>query len=246
DSAVAQLEGLVTEARAPLSETFENVSKFTKALGDNAENIDSFLASVGELSQSVSQVSDRLDSTLAAAESLINAVDREKVSSVIDDVSTFTAQLSAAGERLDSITTGVDNAVASIGRFSTDANATLGKIDDAVSSFNPELVGVVVQNFADASGKVDRACEQIARISETIGDREEDINQFISDAKEMAGRLNQASTRVDGVLAKLDGLLGSDDTGDLMADARATLSSFRQVADTLNARIGTITGGLAR
>src|SRR5690606_22885371 len=103
-----------------------------------------------------------------------------------------------------------------------------------------------VQNFADASGKVDRASEQIARISETIGDREEDINQFISDAKEMAGRLNQASTRVDGVLAKLDGLLGSDDTSDLMADARATLSSFRQVADTLNARIGTITDGLAR
>jgi len=246
DSAVAQLEGLVTESRAPLNETFENVSKFTKALGDNAENIDNFLASVGELSQSVSQVSDRMDSTLAAAESLINAVDRDKVSSVIDDVSTFTAQLSAAGERLDSITSGVDNAVASIGRFSTDANATLGKIDDAVSSFNPELVGVAVQNFADASGKVDRASEQIARISETIGDREEDINQFISDAKEMAGRLNQASTRVDGVLAKLDGLLGSDDTSDLMADARATLSSFRQVADTLNARVGTITDGLAR
>lgn len=246
DSAVAQLEGLVTESRAPLTETFENVSKFTRALGDNAENIDSFLASVGELSQSVSQVSDRLDSTLAAAESLINAVDQDKVATVIDDVSTFTTQLSAAGERLDSITTGVDSAVASIGKFSTDANATLGKIDEAMSSFDPALVGVAVQNFADASGKVDRASEQIARISETIGGRENDIDQFITDAREIASRLNQASTRVDGVLAKLDGLLGSDDTGDLMADARATLNSFRQVAETLNARVGTIADGLAR
>src|SRR5690606_26469937 len=104
----------------------------------------------------------------------------------------------------------------------------------------------IVRNFADASSKVDRASEQIARISETVGSREEDINQFITDAKEIAARLNQASTRVDGVLAKLDGLLGSDDAGGLMADARETLSSFRKVADTLNARMGTITDGLAR
>src|SRR5690606_29288338 len=115
---------LVTEARTPLTETFENVSKFTKALGDNAENIDSFLASVGELSQSVTQVSGRLDSTLEAAESLINAVDRDKVAAVIDDVSTFTAQLSSAGERLDSISSGVDRAVASIEQFSNGANQT--------------------------------------------------------------------------------------------------------------------------
>ena len=246
DAAVAQLEGLVTDSRGPLTDTFENVSKFTKALGDNAENIDKFLTSAGELSETVSSVSERLDSTLAAAESLINAVDRDKVAAVIDDVTSFTAQLSTAGERLDSISAGVDSAVASINRFSTDANATLEKVDKAVSAVDPAAVETIVRNFSDASGKVDRASEQIARISETIGGREEDINQFIDDAKEIASRLNQASTRVDGVLAKLDGLLGSDDAGDLMGDARATLASFRQVADTLNARIGTITDGLAR
>ena len=31
-----------------------------------------------------------------------------------------------------------------------------------------------------------------------------------------------------------------------MADARATINSFKQVADTLNARLGTITDNLAR
>ena len=246
DSAVAQLEGLVSDSRGPLTETFANVNKFTKALGDNADNIDKFLASAGELSATISQVSERLDSTLAAAESLINAVDRDKVASVIDDVSKFTAQLSAAGERLDSISSGVDSAVASINQFSTDANATLAKVDKAVSAVDPAAVETIVKNFSDASSKVDRASEQIARISETVGSREEDINQFITDAKEIAARLNQASTRVDGVLAKIDGLLGSDDAGGLMADARETLSSFRKVADTLNARMGTITDGLAR
>jgi phospholipid/cholesterol/gamma-HCH transport system substrate-binding protein len=62
----------------------------------------------------------------------------------------------------------------------------------------------------------------------------------------MAGRLNQASARVDGVLQKLDDLLGSDDAEGLIADARQTLREFHQVGETLNARMGTITDGFAR
>jgi len=44
----------------------------------------------------------------------------------------------------------------------------------------------------------------------------------------------------------VDELLGSGEANGVMADARATLNSFKQVADTLNARLGTITDNLAR
>src|SRR5690606_27261789 len=59
-------------------------------------------------------------------------------------------------------------------------------------------------------------------------------------------RLNEASTRVDDVIAKLDGLLGSGETESIMADARETLDSYRRLADTLNARIGPIADNLSR
>src|SRR5690606_3144695 len=134
DAAVQQLEGLVSDARGPLAETLENVRKFTKTLGDNADNIDNFLNSMGELSQTVSNVSERLDATLEAAESLFNAVDRDKVSAIVNDVSEFTRQLSSVGDRLDGIAQGVDSAVASIGEFSAGANETLGKIDKIVGA----------------------------------------------------------------------------------------------------------------
>ena len=62
----------------------------------------------------------------------------------------------------------------------------------------------------------------------------------------MANRLNNASTKVDGVLAKLDSLLGDDETNSLMTDARETLKSFREVANNLNARIGPIADNLQR
>ena len=53
-------------------------------------------------------------------------------------------------------------------------------------------------------------------------------------------------SRVDGILVKVDKLLGSGEAEGVMADASETLKAFKQVADTLNARLGTITDGLAR
>jgi phospholipid/cholesterol/gamma-HCH transport system substrate-binding protein len=51
---------------------------------------------------------------------------------------------------------------------------------------------------------------------------------------------------VNGVLAKVDKLLGSGDANGLMRQASDTLKSFKQVADTLNGRLGPITDGLSR
>ncbi len=62
----------------------------------------------------------------------------------------------------------------------------------------------------------------------------------------MANKLNSASTRVDGILIKLDALFGTDNSQSLFAEARATLESFKKMADNLNARIGPIADNLQR
>ena len=54
------------------------------------------------------------------------------------------------------------------------------------------------------------------------------------------------AVRVDGVLAKLDGFLGEGNTQSLVAEAKATLESFKRAADSLNARIGPIADNLQR
>lgn len=83
-------------------------------------------------------------------------------------------------------------------------------------------------------------------MAQKVGERADDIDTIITDAQQLAAKLSKASERVDGILVKVDSLLGSDDAGGLMAEASVTLKSFREVADTLNARMGTITDGLAR
>ncbi|MDZ5697617.1 MlaD family protein [Chelativorans sp. M5D2P16] len=246
DSVIGRLEGFVEDAGEPLINTFQNVERFSDGLARNADGIDTFLENVSGLSQTISEVSGRLDSTLAAAEQLINSVDRNRVAEILENVDNFTQRLSSASDQLDTIVAGVDEAVASINSFSQKANQTIDRVDNIVEGVDPQTVADAVRNFEQASSSIDRASADIARVSETISEREEDIDQFISDARELASRLNQASVRVDGVLTKVDNMLDSGDGNDLVAEARATLQAFREVAETLQSRVGPITDGLAR
>ncbi|MDN2567842.1 MCE family protein [Aquibium sp. A9E412] len=267
DTVISQLEGFVGDARQPLTETVENIRSFSAALERNADGVDSFLESVSALSQTMSGVSGQLEQTLASADALINSVDREKIDTILgnvesfsarletasdgfgrvmDNVESFSARLDAASGDFDRIVSGVDAAVTSIGSFAEDASGTLDNVDALIGAVDAQQLRAALDNFQQASATVNKAAEDVAGVTGRIAGREEDIDSFITNARELAERLNQASVRVDGVLAKLDGLLGSEDAGSVVAEARATLESFRSVADTLNRRVETITEGLAR
>jgi phospholipid/cholesterol/gamma-HCH transport system substrate-binding protein len=246
DGVLTSVESFVDEARVPLVATATNAQKFSEALGRNADNIDEFLASVGDLSKTFTSVSGRLDSTLEAVEGLVKAVDRDKINTIVGNVETFTNDLKGASDNIEGLVAGVDKAVTSIATLSQNATGTLAKVDDIVANVDPATVRSAIAGIKATTETALKAADDISKVTAKFGNRAEDIDKMITDAGQLAERLNAASVRVDGVLAKVDALLGSDDAGGLMADARETVKAFRQVADTLNARIGTITDGLAR
>src|SRR5690606_24048880 len=86
DRVLSGLEGFVDDARGPLTDTVQNVQRFSKALSENADGIDNFLASVGKLSDTITGVTDQLSSTLASAEELRNSVDRDTIGAIVDNV----------------------------------------------------------------------------------------------------------------------------------------------------------------
>lgn len=246
DSVVSKLEGFIGDNTGPLSETVENIRQFSEALGRNSKGVDAFLDSVAKLSDTMGGVSDQLETTLKSADDLFKAFDREKIESVVANVEAFTKDLQQAGGKLDGVMTKVDRAVASIDEFSKNASGTLTKVDEIISSVDGTKVASAIDSFDKASGTIATAAEDVAKVTSRIAPHAEDVDRIIANAREISEKLNAASTRVDGVLAKLDTLLGSDDAQGVMAQASEAIRSFRQVADTLNARMGTITDGLAR
>lgn len=246
DNVLSQLEGFVGDARGPLTQTVQNAQKFSDALAANADGVEKFLSSVSALSEELAGVSGKLDGTLDAAEQLLRSVDREKVATIVANVETFTKSLGDSSDELEKIIANVDTTVRSVNEFAGKASSTLEKVDNVVGAVDPATVRQALADIGKASQTANRAAEDVAKVTDKFGDRAEDIDQIISDAKQLAQRLNQASVRVDGVLAKVDNLLGSGEAEGVMADASQTLKSFKQVADTLNSRLGTITDGFAR
>ena len=246
DKVLSELEGFTHDVRGPLTETVQNVQTFSDALARNSGGIDKFLESVGALSTELQGVSGKLDSTLKAAEGLLNAVDKDQVKEIVANVNTVTGNLKETSGQFDKVVRNADTAIASINAFAQSTQGTLAKVDGILDGVDPKDVREALANIQKASENANKAAADIARVTDKFADRSDDIDQTIHDARQLASRLNDASVRVDGILEKVDKLLGSGEADGVVADARATLKSFKQVADTLNARLGTITDNLAR
>ncbi|ESZ36486.1 MlaD family protein [Mesorhizobium sp. L2C066B000] len=246
DKVLSDLEGFTRDVRGPLTQTVKNAQTFSDALARNADGIDKFLTAVSALSDELKGVSGKLDGTLKAAESLLNAVDKDKIKSIVANVDAVTANLKETSGQLDGVIKNVDTAVGSVNDFATRTQGTLAKVDNVLDGIDPAQVRVALANIQKASENANKAAADIAKVTDKFADRADDIDETIKDAKQLASRLNDASVRVDGILKRVDTLLGSGQADGVMADARDTLKSFKQVADTLNARLGTITDNIAR
>jgi phospholipid/cholesterol/gamma-HCH transport system substrate-binding protein len=349
DKVLTNLDGVIIEVRGPLTQTIRNAETFSQALADNSDGVDAFLASVTKLSTQLAGASDKLESTLDAAEGLIRAVDKEQVRKIVANVETVTQDLRNTGKQIDGVVSRVDSTVKSIGEFADGAREMLASVDRIIASVDPETVRKTIGNiesasagadkvigdvskvttkfaeraddidriianvetasegadkvigdvatvttkFAERAGDIDRfvadagqladrlnrasvkvdeilasvdpqaidntigniekaskgageVVEDVSRVTSKFADHADDVDTFMADATQLAERLNQASVRVDGILSKVDSLLGDENTKGLVTEASETLKSFRQVADTLNSRLGTIMDGISQ
>ncbi len=246
DSAIGEIEGFVKDVRGPLTNTIANADRFSQSLADNADGIDKFLESVSSLSTSLKGASQRLDETLASAERVVKSVDPQKIDHIVSNVSKMSDDLAAASGTVSETLASVRKTVDTYQRFGEHADASLGKVDNLIAAVDVSKIGSIVNDISAASASARTTVASISGFADTITARQKDIDQTITDVSQMTHKLNAASSRVDGILVKVDGFLGDADVPSLSADARATLASFRKMADNLNAQIGPIGDNLKR
>lgn len=236
----------VSENREPISNTVANVEAFSRALGDNAEGIDEFLKSASGIGASLSSLGEKMDGTIKGLERIVAAVEPEKVKSTLDNVEAFSADLRQGGEKIDGIVTSVDSIAGELEAFSGKLTASLEKFDAVLGAVDSEDVKSAVADIKDTASGAKQVVADVRAVSKTFSDRQADIEAIVTNAKEMTDRLNASSERVDGVLAKLDGFLGSDGSGNVMEEVSATLTEFRKAATSLQSAINGVSGGLNR
>lgn len=246
DDAIGELQGFIVDARAPLTNTVRNAETFSKSLAENAQGIDQFLKSVSALSDSVSGMSGRLDATLGAAEDLFKALNSEKIEQILGNTERATASFAEASGKIGPALDSFRETSETFQSFGKNADQTLLKVSRLVDAVDSQKVGKVVDDVSVASADARAAIAGFRDLSNSITGRKDDIDKAIDDFTQLANRLNNASTQVDGILKKVDAFLGSGDANSLSVEARKTLESIRLAAENLNARIGPIAENLQR
>lgn len=263
DTVIANVEsftGKLDTAANDIDTVMENVKSASDSIaglseraGKALDQVDDILSNVdGETVQTaLSNIAEASDTARSVAEDVSKVTGKFSdragdIDQIIADARTLSQRLTKASENIEGVMDNVDAAVANISEFSERAGGTLERVDGILDEVNPEQVKTALDNIAEASDTARDAVSDVAKVTERFGTRADDIDAIIDNAGQLAERLNKASERVDGVLAKLDNVLGSGDTDGVIAEARETLQSFKQVADTLNARAAKIADGLAR
>lgn len=246
NDAIGQVQSFVQDARGPLTDTVRNADKFSKALADNSDNIDKFLASVGKLSDTFTSVSGRVGSTLDAIEKLVRAVDANKINDVVNNADKITANVADATSDLKATVASIKQTADTYSDFGKKAQQTLDRVDTLVASIDPSKIKGSVDDISQATKDARVAVASIRDVANTVSAHQQDIDQTIQNVSQISTKLNSASSRVDGILVKVDSLLGSDSTQSLFVQAKQTLESFKKVADNLNSQIGPIAENLKK
>ncbi|MCY1668872.1 MlaD family protein [Rhizobium sp. SL86] len=246
DDAIGQIQGFVTDARGPLTQTIRHAETFTAALSENSGAIDEFLQSLSSLSGTFNTVSERLDSTLSAVDSLVRAVDAQKVNNILSNAEKVSGDVANATGQLGDIMTEVKDAASGFNQASADAQVVLKRADSLLAAVDPDQVNRAVSDITAASADARGAIASARDVVDGVAAKRDEINRAIENFTELAQKLNQASNRVDGILAKVDGMVSGTDSQGLFAEAQKTLESIRATADNLNARIGPIADNLTR
>lgn len=246
EATIDEVNGFIRDNRGPLNNTIKNVETFSGALRDNAPGVDKFLESVSELSGTIKALSGRLDSTLASVDSLVKAIDPKKIDNILKNAEKVSGDLAlASGDMADTVRAFRSTADA-YREVGVKVSKTLDNVDKLMAEIDPKQVGDSLDDIRAAVADARSAVSSFKGISEDIAKRRPDIDKTITNISETAEKINKASTRVDGVLAKVDSFLGTGDSQSLFADARATLKSYKDLADSLNKRIGPIADNLTQ
>ena len=168
-------------------------------------------------------------------EGVIKAVEPQRVSRIVGNVEAFTDAIGSNRAQIDSL---LKDSAALARRL----NETSGKLDAVLADASAVLRSI-------DPVLVQRSLQNIDRTTAAIAGNSEEIDRALKDFSSLSGRLNEASKRVDGVLAAVERFFGAGPDGEakgMMADIGAAARSVRALADNLDKRTADIAGGLKR
>jgi phospholipid/cholesterol/gamma-HCH transport system substrate-binding protein len=239
DDVIGKLDTLIADNGPAISSTIKNVEKFSEVLGNSSSGINSFLSGAGDLGQKIGPLASRLQVLSDDVDKLVQAVDAQKVRSVVDNVAGFTQTLRDNQAHIDSVLTDAASLAKRLNDTSVKLDSALTSVTDIAKAIDGAKVAGAVDNIASAAqdvGKVVRAIDpdkvrgvvdNIAGVTGTLNRNQSYIETLLTNAADLAKHLNGTSFKLDEALGSVKDLAKAFDSAKI-ASAVDNVASFSQ------------------
>lgn len=257
---IAGAARIITENEPRISSILENsdqisgnVARQTDALGPIMENAGKAVESAASAAASIETASTRVTPILDAA-------DPKRISGIVDNVASFTGRLENNGENIDRIIANVTSGTEGLPEISGSARRLLESGERVVGAVDEEAVRRIVANietatdglpetFSKINGAIDDASLIIAdvrQVTTPLAERREAIAGIVDNFAKISTDLNDAAGRVNGILARVDGVVDGLSGDGLFTELQGAAASVRSIAEKFDRRADEISAGLAR
>jgi len=220
-----------------INATITNVESFSKMLADNNDNVSQVIANTATLTDNLNQTTTRIDSAVEQVSALLDAVDREDLTTTLANVREFSTTLADNRETIDSIVRDaariagaidpeqVDRIVGDAERFAAVLGARSEDTDRIISN-----VATLTRDLNTTRARVDGALDEINALVAAI-DREQ-LALTLTNVSEFSTTLAENRGNVDEIMRETTALVQAIEPEKLTA----TLENVESFAQVLGAR----------
>jgi phospholipid/cholesterol/gamma-HCH transport system substrate-binding protein len=230
NSVLDRADKLIAENADSLHSTIANAEVFSKALGDNASNVDAALKGLADLGKEIQPVAARIQTLSEDADRLVKSVDPDKLRSVVDNAQTFSKGLAQS-------TNDYQTLMREGASLATRLNDTSKRLDAAIADIDGLVKAVDSQKIA---GIVDSASDVVQTVRENRGN----IDRTLKNFGEMSVKLNESADKIDALIASAQSFLGAPGTKGAIDQVGDAAQSVKKLADDVDVRVREISVGL--
>ncbi len=235
-----------------IEQVVASVNTFTTGMNVSLLRVDEVLASVdpqkvGNAVDGVASVIDNFNNQ----QSQINEI----IASTKSTVQNFEAVSATVRDQDDRIAALITDVQAAAERFAE----TLQSADTLLKAVDPKKVANIVGSVETTASELasqqngipsilqsaQKAADNVQQMTADLSKRTPDVDQIITDAKQMTATLNATSVRVESLVEKVSTMVDGDGEG-LIKEATLAAQAIRKIAVAFESRADSIAGGLSK
>ena len=219
------MQSIIDRAQSLMTKLDTAVTRVDDILAGNQAGINNSIRNIEKFSAALAERSDA-------------------IGSFMDDAAAVARRLNALGEKLETLSTSLQERLDVISPDSVRQTVenvktfTAGLADqtDELKAFISDA-GAAAKQLAAIADKIDpvaieSSIKNIESFTSSLGGREEQIAKFFDDASAVAAQFRETSKRIDGIVSGFS----ESEGGSLITEVTAAAKSFRKLSDQLSGK----------